>query len=122
MSSDNSSINELDGTKQSEKVTPTAHLRGDILKDAELVSAQGNVVTKEGVLISTTESENLKSSNPFADPEVKAYYIDLYEKSQYECRHIFDAELEWTKEEEKRLVRKLDWHGMYGDNSYGSSR
>jgi hypothetical protein len=35
----------------------------------------------------------------------------VYEKAQYECRHVLDADLTWTKEEEKKLVRKLDWHG-----------
>lgn len=48
--------------------------------------------------------------NPFADPEVAAYYATLYEKSQYECRHVFDPTLEWTPAEERKLVRKLDWH------------
>lgn len=48
--------------------------------------------------------------NPFADPDVAAYYATLYEKAQYECRHVFDPKLQWTREEERRLVRKLDWH------------
>ncbi|KAL1861339.1 hypothetical protein VTK73DRAFT_7140 [Phialemonium thermophilum] len=47
--------------------------------------------------------------NPFADPSAAEYWRDLYEKSQYECRHVFDPEFTWTKEEERQLVRKLDW-------------
>ena len=81
------------------------------LKDAELVTAQGNVITKDGVIISTQDSNQSLPTNIFQDPEVKSYYIDLYEKSKYECRHVFDADLTWTPEEEKRLVRKLDVRG-----------
>jgi hypothetical protein len=49
-------------------------------------------------------------SNPFADPHVAAYWIGVYEKSHYECRHVVDPKLEWTAAEERKLVRKLDWH------------
>ncbi|KAL2071872.1 hypothetical protein VTL71DRAFT_13107 [Oculimacula yallundae] len=83
---------------------------GAVLKEAALVTAKGNVVTKEGVVISTQETDASLSTNVFADPEVKDYYVNLYEKAQYECRHAFDADLTWTKEEEKKLVRRLDWH------------
>lgn len=48
-------------------------------------------------------------NNPFADPEVAERYALIYEKAQYECRHVFDPTLTWTAEEEKALVRKLDW-------------
>jgi hypothetical protein len=47
--------------------------------------------------------------NPFLDPEVSEYWRQAYEKSQYECRHVFDPTLTWSKEEEKRLIRRLDW-------------
>lgn len=50
------------------------------------------------------------SNNVFSDPKVLAYYKDVYEKSKYECRHVLDPNLEWTAEEERKLVRKLDWH------------
>lgn len=55
------------------------------------------------------EDDSGDGPNPFLDPEVEDYWRTLYEKSQYECRHVFDSNLEWTKEEEKRVVRKLDW-------------
>lgn len=47
--------------------------------------------------------------NPFLDPDVATHYRGLYEKAQYECRHVFDPSLEWTPAEEKAIVRKLDW-------------
>lgn len=58
----------------------------------------------------TLAAGHLDHSNPFADPAVAEHYRDLYEKSQYESRAAFDPTLEWTKEEERKLVRKLDWH------------
>jgi hypothetical protein len=50
------------------------------------------------------------ASNPFIDPKIADHYRRLYEASKYECRHAFDPDLEWEPEEEKKLVRKLDWH------------
>lgn len=50
------------------------------------------------------------AANPFADPAVAEHYRAVYEKAQYECRHAFDPELEWSRAEERGLVRRLDWH------------
>ena len=80
--------------------------------DLELVTSKGNVVTKNGAVFSTEESSTSLSSNIFKDPEVKEYFVDLYEKAQYECRHVFDADAEWSEEEEKAVIRKLDWKGQ----------
>jgi hypothetical protein len=100
---------EIDSTASYGKIevagTPQA-----LTHDAKLITAKGNVITKEGVVISSQESDASLSTNIFADPEVRAYYVDVYEKAQYECRHVFDADLNWTPEEEKKIVRKLDWH------------
>jgi hypothetical protein len=82
-----------------------------IKQDAELITEKGNVITKDGVVINTQDSDSGVVTNPFEDPEIKAYFIDVYEKSKYECRHVFDAELTWTREEEKNVIRKLDWRG-----------
>lgn len=57
------------------------------------------------------DSEYLEyiDTNPFRDPVIAAYYSDLYEKTQYECRERFDPEFVWSKTEEELLLRKLDW-------------
>jgi hypothetical protein len=64
-----------------------------IAQDAELVTEKGNVITSEGAVLSLNNSGSDLSTNVFADPEVKAFYIDVYEKAKYECRHVFDADL-----------------------------
>mgnify|MGYP003362174085 CR=1 FL=1 len=46
----------------------------------------------------------------FTDPTVADYYRSLYEKSKYECRHLFDPSFSWTKGEERAVVRKNDWN------------
>jgi hypothetical protein len=51
--------------------------------------------------------------NPFLDPDVAAHWRAVYEKSQYECRSQFDPRFTWTEEEEKMLVKRLDWRGNY---------
>lgn len=55
------------------------------------------------------ENGELIKSNPFLDPDVALHWTAIYEKAQYESRHEFDPTFTWTAEEEKKLVRKLDW-------------
>lgn len=57
---------------------------------------------------SEEEFEDL-TKNPFLDADVAAHWKQVYEEAQYESRHVFDATLTWTEEEEKRIIRKLDW-------------
>lgn len=77
---------------------------------------QANVVVAEkeqrfaAEVLDTDYSDYDLDKNPFADPNVAAYYATVYERSQYECRHVFDPTLEWSAEEEKKIIRKLDWH------------
>ncbi|CAG8949379.1 hypothetical protein HYFRA_00005006 [Hymenoscyphus fraxineus] len=59
-------------------------------------------------LASDENGEALKK-NPFLDPDVAAHWANVYEKCQYECRDSFDPTFTWTPEEEKKLVRRLDW-------------
>jgi hypothetical protein len=101
-------ISRESSTKEIDSNVPRA-----LFKDAELITAKGNVISKDGDILFTQEDDSGLSTNVFSDPEVKAYYLGVYEKSKYECRHVFDAELTWTPEEERKLVRKLDWHGIY---------
>ncbi|KAI1333321.1 MFS general substrate transporter [Xylariaceae sp. FL0255] len=56
----------------------------------------------------TSEEDLLLKANPFSDPRVAAHWQEVYEEAQYESRHVFDPALEWTEQEEKRIVRKLD--------------
>lgn len=112
MASEKTSVPDSESDGRSEKIGIHGHAPRVILDNAELVTSRGNIVTKDGVVVSTDDSDHSLSTNVFQDPEVKAYYVDIYEKAQYECRHVFDADLTWTKEEEKKIVRKLDWRGL----------
>ncbi|KAH3662560.1 hypothetical protein OGAPHI_005812 [Ogataea philodendri] len=49
-----------------------------------------------------------KAKNPFADPEAAERWRKVYEASNYENLPWYDPDFTWTKEEERRLVRKLD--------------
>lgn len=72
----------------------------------------GSTTPSEAQLLSIPASEEGgydEEKNPFRDPAVARHWRDVYEKSQYECRHVFDPSLSWSEEEERRLVRKLDW-------------
>lgn len=75
---------------------------------AEVSSAEG---------LSTSDDEKFDGvldgsgdhKNPFTDPIAAEKFRKLYEDSNYESRHVFDPEFEWTPEEEKRVKRKLEW-------------
>ncbi|KAH7067397.1 major facilitator superfamily domain-containing protein [Paraphoma chrysanthemicola] len=54
-------------------------------------------------------AQDQKGPNPFSDPATVQYWRDIYENAQYEGRHRFDPEFTWAQEEEKKLVRQLDW-------------
>jgi hypothetical protein len=58
---------------------------------------------------SLTDDGDFAGKNPFADPDVAAYWKGVYDEATYECRHVFDPNLTWSEEEEKRIIRKLDW-------------
>ncbi|KKY31370.1 putative allantoate permease [Diaporthe ampelina] len=47
--------------------------------------------------------------NPFKDEAVAEHWRQVYHDSQYECRHVFDPTLTWSEEEEKAIIRRLDW-------------
>ena len=81
-----------------------------ITVDAKNPTYHEGIAIPEALSIEPSISQDGFARNPFADPEVAAHYTLLYEKSQYECRHVVDATLEWSHKEEKKLVRKLDWH------------
>jgi len=49
------------------------------------------------------------NKNPFLDPDVAEHWRQVYEDAEYECRHVFDPHLTWSEEEEKTVIRKLDW-------------
>ncbi|KAG4266442.1 hypothetical protein LB506_010464 [Fusarium annulatum] len=55
------------------------------------------------------ETANSSVEHPFSDPEVADRWRKVYENAQYENRHRFDPSFTWTAQEEKKLVRKIDF-------------
>ncbi|WFD34841.1 hypothetical protein MCUN1_001685 [Malassezia cuniculi] len=54
----------------------------------------------------------LSKQHPFLEPRTAEYWSGIYEQAEYECRHKFDPSFTWTKGEEKKLLRKLDFYIM----------
>lgn len=86
--------------------------------NAQLVTKSGIVIGEDGVITKDSDLAGLKNDDEstgeklphiFKDPEVAEYYRNLYEKSQYECRERFDPDFEWTPEEEKKILWRLEY-------------
>lgn len=60
---------------------------------------------------SSVDSEGYGSSDDhiFKDLVVANHWRDIYEQANYENRHRFDPDLQWTAEEEKKVLRKIDF-------------
>lgn len=85
-------------------------------KDSDINVYEASEVKSSGASTddsSSTYTDILDGSgtnrNPFSDPKVAKQFRELYDSSNYECRHLFDPEFEWTEAEEKRVKRKLEW-------------
>lgn len=70
--------------------------------------SHGSVETDE---VSDEES-SVAEQHIFNNPVVAERWRDIYEKAEYENRHRFDPTFMCTPEEEKRLVRKIDFRIM----------
>ena len=108
-----------DHDEKSSRIDSKAHAKNEADQyvagyDAKLVTKSGNVIDSEGnVIVTSADSdsdiEGGIRDNIFLDPEVANYYRDVYENAQYEGRHVFDPELTWTKEEERKIIWKLEF-------------
>ena len=70
-----------------------------------------NIVTKTDSKVSVIELEQEEdqiAKNPFLDPTVEKYYRDLYTSTNYESYLAFDPNFEWTQEEERKVIHKLN--------------
>ncbi|KAF3994096.1 hypothetical protein FT663_01596 [Candidozyma haemuli var. vulneris] len=90
-------------------VTVKKHEKGGVVPTkAEEKQYDENIQVESLSTDSESQVDSLVS-NPFKDPAVAEYYTALYERVQYESRSAFDPEFEWEPEEERKLLRKLDW-------------
>ncbi|ESZ89565.1 allantoate permease [Sclerotinia borealis F-4128] len=98
---------------KSEPESITSQKSDESLQYEEVTTFGDPVPANKATFVSNTSDSDEDGSafvkNPFLDPDVTEYWTTVYEKSQYECRHVFEPTLTWTEEEERRLVRRLDW-------------
>ena len=99
------------GTGQSSNASN--HEVNDKLQYEDTTTFSDPLPTKEDSFVNTVsdsdEDGEALRKNPFLDPDVAEHWAAVYEKSQYESRHAFDPSFTWSEEEERKLVRRLDW-------------
>ncbi|ODQ58551.1 hypothetical protein WICANDRAFT_34521 [Wickerhamomyces anomalus NRRL Y-366-8] len=90
------------------KNTPVSRVvEYDVQGDIE--TNKSNRVVEDIESLSSTITNTDDDKNPFKNPEIAKYWSGVYEKAQYECRHLFDPHFTWTKAEERKLVWKLEY-------------
>lgn len=67
-----------------------------------------NDFTVESTLDSDLEEQTEFQENPFLDPFIANHYRQIYNDCNYECRGAFDPHFTWTKEEDRKVMKKVD--------------
>ncbi|EMG47664.1 hypothetical protein SBY92_004632 [Candida maltosa Xu316] len=88
----------------------------DYSEEKRPVNSEGEEKSKDNSQVKVEYDNDLSSieedqlaKNPFLDPKVAEYYDDLYRTSNYESYSAFDPTFEWTEEEEKKVITKLNF-------------
>ena len=71
----------LSKEKQCVDEYPTEKLPLEIVQDARLITARGNVITRDGIVVSIEESDTSLATNVFSDSEVAAHYRKVYDEA-----------------------------------------
>lgn len=84
-------------------------LPGDVSIGTEnsLSGSMEKVIVRGDIESSSGHSSN---EHDFQNPEKAKFWMEEYEKANYESRHLIDPEMSWTPQEERRVVLKSDFH------------
>ncbi|EQB45872.1 hypothetical protein CGLO_15183 [Colletotrichum gloeosporioides Cg-14] len=77
-------------------------------KDVSTSQSQATDASLSSVREVSDNAYGSTDEHVFSDPSIAEYWRKVYEKAQYENRHRFDPSYQWSAEEEKKLVRKID--------------
>ncbi|CRK23906.1 hypothetical protein BN1723_003054 [Verticillium longisporum] len=89
--------------------SPTEKRRLEEMQDDKLGSSPADSLTDEESRPARKGHYGSTEDHVFSDASVADYWRKVYEQAGYENRHRFDPTLEWTAEEERKLVKKIDW-------------
>ncbi|KAF3359922.1 hypothetical protein VdG1_04997 [Verticillium dahliae VDG1] len=89
--------------------SPTEKRRLEETQDDKLGSSPADSITDEESRPARKGHYGSTEDHVFSDPSVADYWRKVYEQAGYENRHRFDPTLECTAEEERKLVKKIDW-------------
>ncbi|KAF6820116.1 allantoate permease [Colletotrichum plurivorum] len=79
-------------------------------KDVKTSQAQGTDTSASSLREQEVSPDAYGSTeeHAFSDPSIADHWRKVYEKAEYENRHRFDPNYQWSAEAERKLVRKID--------------
>ncbi|KAF6809908.1 allantoate permease [Colletotrichum sojae] len=79
-------------------------------KDVKTSQAQGTDTSTSSLREQEVSPDAYGSTEEhvFSDPSIADHWRKVYEKAEYENRHRFDPNYQWSAEAERKLVRKID--------------
>ncbi|WDK22829.1 major facilitator superfamily transporter [Colletotrichum graminicola] len=81
----------------------------DPVKEADTTQSQVATDTSTSSLREqVAQQHGSTDEHVFSDPVTADYWRKVYEKAQYENRHRFDPSYQWSAEDERKLVKKID--------------
>ncbi|EGW31268.1 uncharacterized protein SPAPADRAFT_154163 [Spathaspora passalidarum NRRL Y-27907] len=95
-------------TRNSTEIYPEKE-RAESIADSSKKQYDSVNITSVDSNSSDDSEKNQLVKNPFLDPKVEEYYRQVYSESNYESYSAFDPHFTWEEEEEKKLVRKLNY-------------
>lgn len=88
-------------------------------KDVKTTQTQGTETSASSLREQEVSPDAYGSTEEhvFSDPSIADHWRKVYEKAEYENRHRFDPNYQWSAEDEKKLVRKVLSCAMLGHRS-----
>ncbi|KAK3984423.1 major facilitator superfamily domain-containing protein [Cladorrhinum sp. PSN332] len=98
----------MDNTAEIPAAPPSPFNDKPDIKDKILYSGPDSGASVDEESLADADGYESTGNHIFSDPSVAKHWRGVYKKAAYENRHRFQSEFQWTAEEEKKVLKKID--------------